>query len=141
MQVDRIGSPSKKALWNFIYICIKITRLKHATNIFKAFPRLFTTNIKKDAYGIFCKGILNYCHSRFSCKSLKHWGNHCVKSVQICSFFWSVFSCIRKDFFSECDQIRRKLRIWSHLLKKSIRIQQYMDQKKYLKYSDSVFGH
>ena len=24
-----------------------------------------------------------------------------------------------KDFFSECDQIRRKLRIWSHLLKKS----------------------
>ena len=22
-----------------------------------------------------------------------------------------------KDFFSECDQIRRKLRIWSHLLK------------------------
>ena len=25
-----------------------------------------------------------------------------------------------KDFFSKCDQIRRKLRIWSHLLKKSI---------------------
>ena len=24
------------------------------------------------------------------------------------------------DFFSKCDQIRRKLRIWSHLLKKSI---------------------
>ena len=24
-----------------------------------------------------------------------------------------------KDFFSKCDQIRRKLRIWSHLLKKS----------------------
>ena len=23
-----------------------------------------------------------------------------------------------KDFFSRCDQIRRKLRIWSHLLKK-----------------------
>ena len=22
-----------------------------------------------------------------------------------------------KDFFSKCDQIRRKLRIWSHLLK------------------------
>ena len=26
-----------------------------------------------------------------------------------------------KDFFSKCDQIRRKLRIWSHLLKKSVR--------------------
>ena len=25
-----------------------------------------------------------------------------------------------KDFFSKCDQIRRKLLIWSHLLKKSI---------------------
>ena len=25
-----------------------------------------------------------------------------------------------KDFFSKCDQIRMKLRIWSHLLKKSL---------------------
>ena len=25
-----------------------------------------------------------------------------------------------KDFFSKCDQIRRKLRIWPHLLKKSL---------------------
>ena len=25
-----------------------------------------------------------------------------------------------QDFFSKCDQIRRKLRIWSHLLKKSL---------------------
>ena len=24
-----------------------------------------------------------------------------------------------KDFFSKCDQIPRKMRIWSHLLKKS----------------------
>ena len=24
-----------------------------------------------------------------------------------------------KDFFSKCDQIRRKVRVWSHLLKKS----------------------
>ena len=26
-----------------------------------------------------------------------------------------------KDFFSKCDQIRRKMRIWSYLLKKSLR--------------------
>ena len=41
----------------------------------------------------------------------------------------TVFFCIRttqnmkfsiKDFFSKCDQIRRKLPIWSHLLKKSL---------------------
>ena len=25
-----------------------------------------------------------------------------------------------KDFFSKCDQIRRKLWIWSHLLKESL---------------------
>ena len=25
-----------------------------------------------------------------------------------------------RDFFSKCDQIRRKLRIWSHLQKKSL---------------------
>ena len=25
-----------------------------------------------------------------------------------------------KKFFSKCDQIRRNLRIWSHLLKKSL---------------------
>ena len=25
-----------------------------------------------------------------------------------------------KDFFSKCDQIGRKLHIWSHLLKKSL---------------------
>ena len=25
-----------------------------------------------------------------------------------------------KDFFSKCDQIHRKMRIWSHLLKKSL---------------------
>ena len=25
-----------------------------------------------------------------------------------------------KDFFSKCNQIRRKLRIWSHLLNKSL---------------------
>ena len=25
-----------------------------------------------------------------------------------------------KDFFSKCDQIRRKLQIWSHLLMKSL---------------------
>ena len=25
-----------------------------------------------------------------------------------------------KDFFNKCDQIRRKMRIWSHLLEKSL---------------------
>ena len=51
-----------------------------------------------------------------------------------------------KDFFSKCDQIRRKLRIWSHLPKKSlmenfifcavriVEILQTQDYKKSLKF-------
>ena len=38
--------------------------------------------------------------------------------------FWVAFTAQNKvsikDFFSKCDQIRKKLRIWSHLLKKSL---------------------
>ena len=44
-----------------------------------------------------------------------------------CDFyrFWKPYTAQKmkfsiKDFFSKCDQIRRKLRIWSHLLKKSL---------------------
>ena len=33
-----------------------------------------------------------------------------------------------KDFFSKCDQIRRKLQIWSHLLKKSSRKSSFFAQ-------------
>ena len=32
---------------------------------------------------------------------LKHYFWHCVKSVQIQSFFWSVFSCIRTEYGPE----------------------------------------
>ena len=32
---------------------------------------------------------------------------------------WRKMKCFMKFFFSKCDQIRRKLRIWSHLMKKS----------------------
>ena len=44
---------------------------------------------------------------------------HCVKSVQIRSFFWSVFSCIRTEY--------------GHLLRKSpysVQAQENTDQKK-----------
>ena len=43
---------------------------------------------------------------------------HCVKSVQIRSYFWSLFSCIQNDY--------------GHLLSKSpysVRIQENTDQK------------
>ena len=44
---------------------------------------------------------------------------HCVKSVQIGRFFWSVFSCIRTEYG---DLLRKSLY--------SVRIQENMDQKK-----------
>ena len=45
--------------------------------------------------------------------SLKAHANELSITAQKMKFFI-------KDFFSKCDQIRRKLRIWSDLLKKSL---------------------
>ena len=52
------------------------------------------------------------------------------KTLTLKSGVWSLEECVIytaqkmkfsiTDFFSNCDQIRRKLRIWSHLLKKSL---------------------
>ena len=44
---------------------------------------------------------------------IKIFGNFMRDTAQKIKFFI-------KDFLSKCDQIRRKLRIWSHLLKKSL---------------------
>ena len=41
-----------------------------------------------------------------------------LKNVSLCTAQKMKFSI--KNFSSKCDQIRRKLRIWSHLLKKSL---------------------
>ena len=38
---------------------------------------------------------------------------HCVKSVQIRSFFWSVFSCIRNSVQIQENTDQKKLRIWT----------------------------
>ena len=41
----------------------------------------------------------------------KYLFSHCVKSVQIRSFFWSVLSCIRTEYRK--IRTRKKLRIWT----------------------------
>ena len=58
---------------------------------------------------------------------LSIWWNYCIgKFIE-----WYEIDCLNsytaqkmkfsiKNFFSKCDQIRRKLRIWSHLQKKSL---------------------
>ena len=40
---------------------------------------------------------------------------HCVKSVQIRNFFWSVFSCIRTEYGMRENTDQKKLRTWTHL--------------------------
>ena len=74
-----------------------------------------------------CQSLfINYSCINYFC-SLSHGScRHCVKSVQIRSFFWSVFSCIRTFFMRDwkvlqtCNLIRYKpqcesLRIYKHL--------------------------
>ena len=54
---------------------------------------------------------------------------HCVKSLQIRSFSWSVFSCIQSEYRK--IRTKKKLRIWA--LSKSpysVRIQENTDQTK-----------
>ena len=38
----------------------------------------------------------------------------------VCGFLYKKIKFSIKDFFSRCDQIRWKLRIWSHLLQQSL---------------------
>ena len=66
--------------------------------------------------------MLSYLRTRITLRTymkLREEDIHCVKSVQIRSFFWSVFSCI----LTEYGDLPRKSRF-------SARIQENTDQKK-----------
>ena len=43
----------------------------------------------------------------------------CAEAI-VYLLLYNLHDCTFKDFFSKCDQIRRKLQIWSDLLKKSL---------------------
>ena len=61
----------------------------------------------------FCKEVLeitsNYqsLYNHYNCLCSDSHDYHCTNKFSI------------KDFFSKCEQVRRKLRIWSHLLNKA----------------------
>ena len=57
---------------------------------------------------VFCSW--GYFHPFVSSPVFKRRKTYTAQNVKLCV----------KDFFSKCDQIRRKLQIWSHLLKKSL---------------------
>ena len=73
----------------------------------------------------FCDSSSSYYNETKYSKNI--FRNSCFCIVRKCmkSYVWTSCYCTKmkfyfKDFFSKCDQIRRKPRIWSHLLKKSL---------------------
>ena len=97
IQHPRRCKPSRKQIFN-IFMFLK--------NYFRAyFPLMCLRKISIEItiFEINENVALTFSRKVFFAKSLhKHWS----------------FSI--KDIFSKCDQIRRKLRIWSHFLRKSI---------------------
>ena len=79
---------------------------------------------KKFINEIFCKNgygfkAVNYCRNENSIINLWLGSKYTSALTGICTHCTKMKLSI-KDFFSKCDQIRMKLWIWSHLLKKSL---------------------
>ena len=73
----------------------------------------------------FCDSSSSYYNETKYSKNI--FRNSCFWIVTKCmeSYVWTSYYCTKmkfyfKDFFGKCDQIRRKPRIWLHLLKKSL---------------------
>ena len=81
-------------------------------------------NLKFDFYWSLQTRFLKIFNVHFDQKSQSSISfKNAVKSSTLDRAFEAILLCTKfksKDFFSKCDQIRRKLRIWSHLLKKSL---------------------
>ena len=65
------------------------------------------------------QAVLTCCGKSYDCQSIiissdsNLLGSHCVKSVQIRSFFWSLFSRIRTEYGEILRMDQKKLRIWT----------------------------
>ena len=101
----------KHLYWSFFLI--KLQAWRPATSLkresqHKSFPIIIAKFLKtlfwrKSANDCFCFSVLLFID------------NHCVKSVQMRSFFWSVFSSIRAEYGKmRCRNTdQKKLRIWT----------------------------
>ena len=63
---------------------------------------------------VFLNGLVNVFLSIITQEARDHYRTNFIGQCTAQKMKFSI-----KDFFRKCDQIRRKLRIWSHLLKKS----------------------
>ena len=106
---------SMKVVWSLFFLCIDV--LKIFFPIISFFCYLFCFVLLFFFVFFFCR----WCY--FLHKFNKVFSNlenkHCVKSVQIRSFLWSLFSCICAEY----GYLRRKSLY-------SVRIQENKDQKK-----------
>ena len=84
---------------------------------------------KKNRYLLFMfkPKLFNIEHQGSDLLNQRNGSDRCAKSIHVWSFFlvqsfsrsWTEYGELKsKNFFSKCDQIRKKLRIRSHLLKK-----------------------
>ena len=104
------------------------------TNLFQIpwtmISRLILNNIYTTIYYyiIFCHSIILLIHSGFYKRSVNCCSNWSIYNfVRVILLLFSLFNLNNtapkmkffvKYFFSKCDNIRRKLQIWSHLLEK-----------------------
>ena len=81
-------------------------------------PKMKFSSIMKNQY----MELFWFFYTTYSCINTYNWIIELNDFFERKIFFdtaQKMTFCI-KDFFSKCDQIGRKLRIWSHLLKKSL---------------------
>ena len=102
----KIFSCTAKCIWHcmchFMWPC-----MWHCTCQWSVFPRLQEYIFASTPHEKISSCLQNLIQSKIKCKNLLETLHKKMK-----------FSI--KDFFSKCDRIRRKLRIWSHLLKKCL---------------------
>ena len=111
---------------DYFEMLIELTFLKLALiSVFHqgSFMHIFVNFKDKELFTKFCDILVRF-HSKMEGAPSKclFWKNNddSIVKLMISITLYRIWKFFVKDFFSKCDQIRRKLRIRSHLLKKSI---------------------
>ena len=87
-------------------LCKKVSRKIHELSRVASYMNISKRCILMNAL---YKSKFSYSPLAWMCRSRAN--NHCVKSVKIWSFFWSVFSCIRTEYKDLRSKIPYSVRI------------------------------
>ena len=114
--------PKKKILVIAATHCVKSVHIQSYSDPYSVQMRENTNqNNSEDGHLLHSENLHKNIYQGFLALSNFVWFLYFVRLI-----FWSYTNLVQnmkfsiKYFFSKCDQIRRKLRIWSHLLKKSL---------------------